>query len=52
MPLYPMNSRGIMQKALFCIKYEGCLTLKMTKMVLNPFCDETLHFIPTPYLPD
>ena len=27
--------------------YDGVLTLKMSKIVLNPFCDETLHMFCT-----
>ena len=27
----------------FFYYYNGALTLKMSKMVLNPFCDKTLH---------
>ena len=27
----------------YFVLYDGALTLKMSKMALNPFCDETLH---------
>ena len=27
----------------YFVLYDGALTLKMSKMVLNPFCDKTLH---------
>ena len=37
------NELGIIGKALFCIIRSSALTFKMSKMVLNPFCDETLH---------
>ena len=36
------NEKGIIRKVLFLL-YDGALTLKMSKMALNPFCDETLH---------
>ena len=32
----PLYEKGI-------IVYDGAITLKMSKMVLNPFCNETLH---------
>ena len=37
------NEQDIIQKALFCI--IGWCPLKMFKMALNPFCDETLHIL-------
>ena len=27
----------------YFVLYDSALTLKMSKMALNPFCDETLH---------
>ena len=27
------------------VLYDGALTLKISKMALNPFCDETLHIV-------
>ena len=32
-------------KRYYFVLYEGALTLKMSKMVLNPFCDKTLHTV-------
>ena len=29
----------------YFVLYDGVLTLKMSKMALNAFCDKTLHFI-------
>ena len=29
----------------YFVLYDSALTLKMSKMALNPFCDETLHFL-------
>ena len=37
------NELGIIRKALFCIILYYALSLKMSKMALSPFCDETLH---------
>ena len=42
-PLY--NEQCIIRKVLFCIKYDGALTLKISKMALNAFCDKTLHML-------
>ena len=44
-PLYIMriyNENCIIEKYYFVL-YDGALTVKMSKMVLNQFCDETLH---------
>ena len=41
------NELGIIRMALFCLTlYDSALILNMSKMALNPFCDETLqlHF--------
>ena len=27
----------------YFVLYNGALTLKISKMALNPFCDKTLH---------
>ena len=27
----------------YFVLYDGALTLKISKMVLNPFCDKALH---------
>ena len=29
----------------YFVLYNGALTLKMSNMALNPFCDKTLHMI-------
>ena len=29
----------------YFVLYDGALTLKMSKMALNTFCDKTLHFM-------
>ena len=40
------NELGIIRKALFCIiLYGSALTLKMSKMALNPFCDLTFQIV-------
>ena len=38
------NELGIIRKALFCFIREVPRILQMSKMALNPFCDETLHY--------
>ena len=40
-PLYTM--RKVSLERYYFVLYDGALTLKMSKMVLNPFCDKTLH---------
>ena len=30
----------------YFVLYDGALTLKMSKMALNAFCDKTLHIMP------
>ena len=40
------NELGIIRKALFSnVLYDSALTLKISKMALNSFCDETLNFL-------
>ena len=34
----------------YFVLYDGALTLKMSKMALNSFCDKTLQFLPTPLI--
>ena len=49
-PLYIM--RNISLERYYFVLYDGALTLKMSKMALNPFCDKTLHiftFIPSEF---
>ena len=29
----------------YFVLYDGALTLKMSKIALNAFCDKTLHFV-------
>ena len=40
-PLYIM--RKVSLERYYFVLYVGALTLKMSKMTLNPFCDKTLH---------
>ena len=40
-PLYIM--RKVSLERYYFVLYDGALTLKMSKMSLGPFCDETLH---------
>ena len=42
-PLYIM--RNVLLEWYYFVLYDGALTLKMSKMALSPFCDETLHMI-------
>ena len=35
--------RKVSLERYYCVLYDGALTLKMSKMVLNSFCDKTLH---------
>ena len=43
-PLYIM--RKVSLERYYFVLYDGALTLKMSKMALNSFCDETLHILP------
>ena len=43
MSLYIM--RKVSLEWYYFVLYDGALTLKMSKMALNPFCDETLQII-------
>ena len=40
-PLYIMSNVSL--ERYYFVLYDGALTLKMSKMVLNAFCDKTLH---------
>ena len=40
-PFYIM--RKVSLEKYYFVLYNGALTLKISKMVLNPFCDKTLH---------
>ena len=42
-PLYIM--RKVSLERYYFVLYNGALTLKMSKMVLNPFCDKTLQLV-------
>ena len=42
-PLYIMSNVSL--ERYYFVLYDGALTLKMSKMVLNAFCDKTLHFL-------
>ena len=35
--------RKVLLERYYFVLYDGTLTLKMSKMALNPFCDKTLH---------
>ena len=41
-PLYIM--RKVSLERYYFVLYDGALTLKMSKMALNSFCDKTLHY--------
>ena len=41
-PFYIM--RKVLERYCFVL-YDGVLTLKMSKMVLNPFCNKTSYFL-------
>ena len=41
--LYIMSKVSLERPVLFCLIYDGALTLKMSKMTLNSFYDKTLH---------
>ena len=40
-PLYIMSNVSLQRY--YFVLYDGALTLKMSKMALNAFCDKTLH---------
>ena len=40
------NELSILERHYFVL-YDSALTLKMSKMALNSFCDETLHIFST-----
>ena len=40
-PLYIMSNISL--ERYYFVLYDGALTLKMSKMALNAFCDKTLH---------
>ena len=42
-PLYIM--RKVSSERYYFVLYDGALTLKMSKMVLNSFCDKSLHIV-------
>ena len=42
-PLYIMRKVSLERQ--YFVLYDSALTLKMSKMALNPCCDETLHMI-------
>ena len=42
-PLYIM--RKVSLERYYFVLYDGALTLKMSKMALNSFCDKTLHLL-------
>ena len=42
-PLYIMSNVSL--ERYYFVLYDGALTLKMSKMALNAFCDKTLHNI-------
>ena len=42
-PLYIMSNVSL--ERYYFVLYDGALTLKMSKMVLNAFCDKTLHMV-------
>ena len=39
--------RNVSLERYYFVLYDGALTLKMSRMALNPFCDETLHILLT-----
>ena len=42
--LYKSEMRSIKASYYYLLLlYDGALTLKMSKMALNPFCDKTIH---------
>ena len=42
-PLYIM--RKVSLERYYLVLYDGALTLKISKMALNSFCDKTLHLM-------
>ena len=42
-PLYIMSNVSL--ERYYFVLYDGALTLKMSKMALNAFCDKTLHIV-------
>ena len=42
-PLYIMSNVSL--ERYYFVLYDGALTLKMSKMALNAFCDKTLHML-------
>ena len=42
-PLYIMSNVSL--ERYYFVLYDGALTLKMSKMALNAFCDKTLHIL-------
>ena len=42
-PLYIMSNISL--ERYYFVLYDGALTLKMSKMALNAFCDKTLHML-------
>ena len=42
-PLYIMSN--VLLEIYYFVLYDGALTLKMSKMALNAFCDKTLHIL-------
>ena len=37
--------RKVSLEGYYFVVYNGALTLKISKMVLNPFCDKTLQIV-------
>ena len=46
-PLYIMSNVSL--ERYYFVSYDGALTLKISKMALNAFCDKTLHIL-LPYV--
>ena len=42
-PLYIMSKLSL--ERYYLVLYDGALTLKMSKIALNAFCDKTLHLM-------
>ena len=42
-PLYTCIMSNVSLERYYFVLYDGALTLKMSKMALNAFCDKTLH---------
>ena len=47
-PLYIMSNVSL--ERYYFVLYDGALTLKMSKMALNTFCDKTLHIFSSNFL--